>query len=149
MKLTLPACFPLELDLRWVGPRQGVFASPFVYLSSTHGRFEIEKGFDTDFASIPRGLWNLFPPDGPYAPAAFIHDWLYWYQVVPREVADAVFLEGMQALGIGWFTRSTIYRAVRLGGGGPWEENRRRRLGIDEPITPARQQRHFAKIRRK
>lgn len=131
----LPPCFPLELNLRWVGPRHGVFVEPFAYVSPTHGRFEIEAGFDTDFASIPRGLWNILPPDGPYAPAAFIHDWLYWYQTTSREVADAILLEGMEQLGIGWLTRRTIHSAVRLGGAGPWEDNRRKRLGLPEP-TP-------------
>lgn len=154
--LTLPAAFfPLEPRVRWTGPRQGVFDAPFAFISPTLGRIEIEAGFDTDYASVPRGLWNLYPPDGEYSPAAWIHDYLYWYQAlcegglpIKREQADLVFLEAMKALGIGWLTRSVLYRSVCIGGGTPWDENRRKRLGEPEPFTPARQKRHFAKLRR-
>lgn len=37
----------------------------------------VPTGFVTDFASIPWGLWNLFPPLGPWARPAIIHDFLY------------------------------------------------------------------------
>lgn len=37
----------------------------------------VPAGFETDFASIPWGLWNLFPPLGPWARPAIIHDFLY------------------------------------------------------------------------
>ena len=33
--------------------------------------------FVTDFASVPRPFRWLAPPDGPYAAASVIHDWLY------------------------------------------------------------------------
>lgn len=146
----LPAAFPLAPRVEWVGPRRGIFRAPFVFLSPSLGRIEIEEGFDTDYASVPRGLWNLYPPDGDYSPAAWIHDYLYWYQPCTREQADRVFLEGMTALGIGWFTRSVLFRSVRMGGGTAWDGNRRARLGEQaaEPITPSRQKRHFAKLRR-
>lgn len=148
-----PEAFPLPPVVHWAGPRKGVFAAPFVFISPTLGRIEIEAGFDTDYASVPRGLWNLYPPDGPYSPAAWVHDWLYWYQElngqpVTREQADAVILEAMTALGIGWFTRRIIHRAVRVGGGGPWKRARRERLGEPEPFTPERQKAHFHKLRR-
>lgn len=136
---TLPASFPLPPRVEWVGPRKGIFRAPFVFMSPSLGRIEIEEGFDTDYASVPRGLWNLYPPDGAYSPAAWVHDFLYWNQAlrdgglpIRREQADAVFLEAMEALGIGWFTRSVLYRAVRMGGGGPWAKVQRERWG--EPI---------------
>ena len=151
----LSPAFPLPPRVEWVGPMRGIFRAPFAFISPSLGRIEIEEGFDTDYASVPRGLWNLYPPDGEYSPAAWVHDYLYWYQAlgdgglpIQREQADQVFLEAMQALGIGWFTRSVLYRAVRMGGGGPWEANRRKRAGESEPITPSRQKRHFSKLRR-
>lgn len=131
---TLSPAFPLAPRVEWVGPMRGIFRAPFVFISPSLGRIEIEEGFDTDYASVPRGLWNLYPPDGAYSPAAWVHDWLYWNQelngkAVKREEADAVFLEAMTALGIGWVTRRILHRAVRLGGGGPWERVRRERWG--------------------
>lgn len=77
-----------------------------------------KTGFVTDYASVPRGLWNLFPPNGEYVPAAVIHDWLYRRTIIDRKICDRVFLEAMSCLGVSWFTRRTIYLAVRLFGGG-------------------------------
>lgn len=37
----------------------------------------VPAGFKTDFASIPWGFRNLFPPIGKYSRAAVIHDFLY------------------------------------------------------------------------
>jgi hypothetical protein len=139
--MKLPASFPLPIRLEWTAPRMGKFTAPFAYVSPSIGKVEIEAGFDTDFASVPRGLWNLYPPDGPWSPAAFIHDALYWHQAlregglpVTREQADKVFLEAMKDLGIGWVTRSILYRAVRFGGGTAWLDNQRRKAGLP-PLT--------------
>lgn len=81
------------------------------------GVIHVPEGFITDFASVPRGLWNLFPPQGEYSRAAVVHDFLYRCTDVERRFCDAVFLEAMRLLGVGWFTRRLMYRAVRLFGG--------------------------------
>jgi len=154
--MKLPAQFPLPIRLEWTAPRKGVFVAPFAFESEIVGRVEIEAGFDTDFASVPRGLWNLYPPDGAYSPAAFIHDALYWHQAtaetdgkpVTRSQADAVFYEAMEALGINWVTRSILYRAVRLGGGKAWAENARKKAGLPEVFdSPEHIKKHFHKLR--
>ena len=38
----------------------------------------VPTGFVTDLASIPRVFWSVLRPDGEYAYAAVIHDYLYW-----------------------------------------------------------------------
>lgn len=95
---------------------------------------QVEVGFLTDFASIPRPLWSMWPPTGAYGKAAVIHDRLYVAPVVrtlttaraiSRKDADAIFLEGMEVLGIGWFTRRTLWTAVRTGGWAPWNRYRK------------------------
>lgn len=89
----------------------------------------VPVGFVTDLTSSPRGLWNLFPPSGgQYDKAAVIHDYLYATQrlmaaPVSRARVDAIFLEAMAVLGVGWFTRHLIYRAVRIGGRGVWQQH--------------------------
>lgn len=40
----------------------------------------VPVGFETDFASIPWGVRNTFPPLGRHARAAIIHDFLYRVQ---------------------------------------------------------------------
>lgn len=79
---------------------------------------KVPKGFITDFASVPKILWNILPPTGQYGKAAVIHDYLYrtLYQATKDE-ADCVFLEAMKALGVGVLTRYTMYYAVRYFGG--------------------------------
>lgn len=89
-------------------------------------RVVVPAGFLTDFASIPRALWWLFHPTGPWAPAALVHDWLYHSPVVQsgdtsrtvdREEADRIFLEAMAVMGVSAFVRRVMFRAVRLFGG--------------------------------
>lgn len=86
----------------------------------------VPAGFVSDFASVPWFADGLFPSFGPYAPAAIIHDWLYANGgkvregTFTRKQADDLFLEIMAELGISWWKRSLMYRAVRLGGGSGW-----------------------------
>ena len=84
-------------------------------------------GTYTDFASIPRPLWAIFPKWGKYGNAAVIHDWLYWDQSRSRREADDIFLEGMQILEVSAWTRKTIYYAVRWFGGFAWRANQEKK----------------------
>jgi len=109
----------------------------------------VPAGFVTDFASIPWGLWNLFPPFGPWARPAIIHDFLYetrgegWWQpeganrqkwitgpirtdfaapIYLRYEADAIFLEAMTVVEppVPKWRRTLMYQAVRMGGAKGW-----------------------------
>jgi hypothetical protein len=83
----------------------------------------VERGFVTDFASIPRLLWVIFPKWGKYGNAAVIHDWLYWVQTRSRKESDAIMLEAMGILRVSKITRHLIYRAVRVFGWWAWYRN--------------------------
>jgi hypothetical protein len=90
--------------------------APLVYHSGGV-TIHVPVGFRTDFASVPRGLWNLFPPAGPYAPAAVIHDYLCEHpERCSRFLADAVFREVMREIGVPWYVRLPVYYAVRTYG---------------------------------
>ena len=52
---------------------------------------DVPKGFVADLASVPNYLWAVLQKTGRYGNAAIYHDWLYWEQTCPREVADRVF----------------------------------------------------------
>lgn len=110
--------FTTPLLLEYLDGRQFRLLAGFVYETRLvpSGAVYVRAGFVTDFASIPRGLWNLFPPTGHYGKAAVVHDWLYRCTDVDRATCDKVFLEAMQVLGVGWFTRRAMYLAVRLFG---------------------------------
>lgn len=80
-------------------------------------RIQVPAGFETDFASVPQLFWNILPPCGSYGKAAVVHDFLYRTEgVATRGQADAVLLEAMTFLKVGWLTRQIIYWGVRLGG---------------------------------
>jgi hypothetical protein len=120
------AAFPLPLIVDASGPRQ-VLQQPFIFNSPTVGQITVEAGFDTDFASVPRALWWLYPPWGDYKRAAVVHDWAYWYKPFDRDVADRIFLEGMEALGIPWHRRHILHKSVRAGGWLAWSKNQKQR----------------------
>jgi hypothetical protein len=82
-------------------------------------------GFVSDLASVPQLFWDLLRPDGEYAYAAIIHDYLYWEQTCPRETADTIFKFVMVDFGIGRPTIEAIYRAVRCCGGPAWNKNQK------------------------
>jgi hypothetical protein len=79
----------------------------------------VPTGFITDFASVPRLFWNIVPPNGKYRNAAIIHDYMYVYGIGGlKKVADDLFLQNMKILGVPWWKRIIMYRAVRFFGRG-------------------------------
>lgn len=104
-----------ELKLRFVDGDTWEVLEDFPY-EGERWTGVVPAGFQTDLASVPRGLWNLFPKAGPYAPAAVVHDYLYETKPVSKADADWTFWEYMERLGIPWLQRTTMYLAVRLFG---------------------------------
>ena len=101
----------------------------FRYVSDRLGRtITVPRGFETDFASIPRAAWEFLDPEDPIiAWPSVIHDYLYSCQgTLPdgftynRESADAVLREAMEVCGAGSVIRNTVYQAVRVGGEAHW-----------------------------
>lgn len=86
---------------------------------------DVPVGFLTDFASIPRILWWLFPKWGRYGNAAVIHDFCYWEQRRSRRRSDEIFLEAMGVLRVERLTRTILFWAVRLFGWWAWRRTRR------------------------
>jgi hypothetical protein len=119
----MPTSFTKPLIVQKISARRWMLHSEFDYHVGMYPSADVIKvpiGFQTDFASVPRPFWFLFPPDGKYTGAAVVHDWLYHtheYHERSRKECDQIFLEAMGVLGVPWLTRHTMYRAVRLGGG--------------------------------
>lgn len=86
------------------------------------------KGFVTDMASIPPALQPILHPDGPWGPAACIHDLFYQKRstvgnypdtdcgnlsrACDKSFADLMFLRIMEALNVDAFIRKSFYEAV-------------------------------------
>jgi hypothetical protein len=84
------------------------------------GKVTVPAGFATDFASVPRAFWRIIPPWGKYNRAAVVHDWIYSENRFSRKAADWIFLDLMRRLGVSWWKRTVMYRAVRVGGWVTW-----------------------------
>jgi len=100
----------------------------FIYYIGKEGGEDyvfVPTGFKTDFASVPRIFWSILPPDGQYTQSCVLHDFLYFKKNRPRKNCDKIFLESMQVLGVAWWKRCIIYRAVRLFGWIPWKKSLR------------------------
>ena len=76
----------------------------------------VPKGFETDFASIPKWIprW-LFDPAGRHRAAAVVHDYLVRLEGFDRKLADLIFLEAMELLEVKKWRRKLMYYAVRIG----------------------------------
>lgn len=95
--------------------------------SAQYRDVRVPKGFVTDFASIPRVFWSALRPDGEYAHAAVVHDYLYWTQKRSREEADSIFKMAMEDLEVDPRTVFILYSAVRAHGESAWDNNARRK----------------------
>lgn len=83
----------------------------------------VPRGYISDWSSLPRMLWLVWPPNYSEARhAAIVHDYFYshlhWHYT--KEFADAVFKALMLHDGAPRFTTATFYRGVRIGGKGGW-----------------------------
>ncbi|WP_315856749.1 DUF1353 domain-containing protein [Burkholderia ambifaria] len=115
--------------------RMGRFSDHYYYLTSDIGwypgknndkdlpKVSAPPGFVTDLASIPRVFWSALPPDGNYAYAAVLHDYLYWMQTEDRAVADRILKNAMEDFSVPPLTVEAIYRGVRVGGASAWNKN--------------------------
>lgn len=107
------------IDGKWT--RVAVLEAEFIYDSPRFGLVQVPFGFESDGASVPRFLWNIYPPFGKYLEAAVIHDWfcvLGHAGTSPISSQDAakLFLEVMEVLGVGKWKRIKMYLAVRIFG---------------------------------
>ena len=95
----------------------------------------VPAGFVFDGGSVPRFLWPILDPWGSASKAFLLHDYLYHTGERSRLVSDAIFMEAMEVLGVGFIKRKLLYRGVRIGGWAAWASHRKMNLK-DTPPTP-------------
>lgn len=75
----------------------------------------IEKGFLTDFASIPWPLNLWFKPTGQWSKASAVHDKLYRdYPEISRLVSDSIFYEGCVVLEVNRVLALIFFLVLRI-----------------------------------
>lgn len=105
--------------------REWEIKEKFVYETTGGYSIVVPVGYTTDGASIPRGLWNLFPPNGKYLEAAVVHDYIYTdlCHIFSKEQADDIFLDIMEELGISLWRRRILWAGTVVGGKGDWPDD--------------------------
>lgn len=81
--------------------------------------------FQCDFASIPQFALSILGDIGQEA--GVVHDYLYRSDSVPcvsRSEADEIFYKICGEMGITWWKRYAMYRAVRIGAGAHWHKRK-------------------------
>jgi hypothetical protein len=86
----------------------------------------VPKGFKTDLASIPRILWNIYPPQlSNYVMPAIVHDYLYSCpNKRSRQYIDNIFYSLLIHNGVSTEIAVKFYLGVRLFGGEYFESHR-------------------------
>lgn len=100
------------------GRRLYVLLAALVYWSEvTCSLIVAPSRYVTDLGSVPR-IPVVFDALGEIAQEPYvIHDLMYSKHTFPRETADQVLLEGLEAVGVPLLKRRAIYLGVRIGGG--------------------------------
>lgn len=102
--------------------------SPF-YFHVNGFELILPEGFISDLGSIPRGLWNCFPPvDARARIAFFIHDWGCHYRgrfidvntnqtvFIHKAALDTLFLQALEKENVPFIRRRLMFRAIRIFG---------------------------------
>ena len=111
--------FTKPLTVTKIGARMWRVDKEFSYYVGDESANEVvtvHKGFETDFASVPRLFWALVPPDGRYTQAAVLHDYILANKIYPRRKADRIFLNAMKALKVPTWKRTIMYWGVFIWG---------------------------------
>ena len=108
----------IDLEARREGRRIAVLLDDWLYCYPETGEvFAVPRGYETDFASIPRGAHIAVNPFGNHAEAAVIHDWLYAVgETGQRKKADNIFRFAMKEQSVNRIKRNVMHRAVRMAG---------------------------------
>jgi len=124
----MPFLGPLRVEFLPDGRK--LLLDDLVY-DGSRDRWTVPAGFVTDFASTPRVVWSVLPPDDiRYVRDAVLHDWHYVVGIVSRADADGVFRRCLRESGVSGFVRYSMWLAVRVFGGGPWDRARMRDGGL-------------------
>jgi hypothetical protein len=131
-QLVQRAHFPEPLEGEFLGNgRMLRLTEDFTFITKDGETIEVPKGFITDFNSVPRGLWNVFPP-WEYPEAGVVHDWLYRHPAgKSRGEVDSLHRQILDLLGAPWWKRQAAWSALRVGGRFSWSRYREQEAPSD------------------
>jgi len=145
--MNLSGRFIGKLRLEYIDGRTWRLINPddpdmFVFILDDGRSIIPPDGMITDFASIPRIVWNILPPcgDGPrgkWGPGAVVHDRIYKIgkingHPVSRHEADHVLKACNEAMMVAPDKIAIIHDALVVGGFVAWN-NYREKEQVEEP----------------
>jgi len=114
----------LRTDRVGLASADRILLSPLVFESVLLGlQVHVPTGFVTDFASVPRAPLTYWLFGGVGDEAAVIHDFAYEKGLVPRDAADDLYLEALEACGVAKWRRLAMWAAVRAFGSSRYSGN--------------------------
>ena len=114
---------PLRDDKGHIVPNRWTQEEPIHVYSYDDPILRIPEGFETDLASVPRAFWIMTGgKTGKHQRAAVCHDYAYRQNALPKEWADDMFYDIMRLDGVSRFRAWIMWKAVRVFGGGPYQE---------------------------
>lgn len=116
------------MRLQWFPDPMWALTEPITWIPDTGARTDqkavtVPRGFVTDLTSVPPEFFSLLRPEGPYAYAAVVHDYLYWFQQRSRLESDEILRLVMDEFPVTTADKWAIYAGVRAGGGFAWKKN--------------------------
>lgn len=93
----------------------------------------IPKGFETDFASIPRIFWSIIAPIGKHTLPSVLHDYLYEYGYslnITRKKADKMFYDAMIESKVARITANILWLCVRVFGYKNYNKGSKNDIGV-------------------
>lgn len=137
-----PGFYPEDFTVITRDFRNFKSVAPNFYITRNGEKIDLPAGDESDLASTPKLVWEVVPPSGWYARAAWLHDILYRYSQRPKSECDALLLEAMQVL-LSQFQDGEIrrlereaearmfYEVVTFGGGCSFEADRKAQGGLN------------------
>lgn len=132
------ARFSGPLTIQEIGVEYWRVAKAFTFYSDTGLTVVVEKGFETDLASVPQVFRSVVGKIGYWSQPSVIHDLLYKNHREGKDVkitrlqADNMLVEGMRVKAAEYKVSDSdrkdwlVYGGVRMGGLEAWETEKER-----------------------
>lgn len=104
----------MDLILKFIDGKKWEVVQPFEYDTKKGEKIIIPAGYQTDFATIPRFLWEEVGLPSDYGRPAIVHDYCLDKCLYPRKKCDEIFLELMRLEKINPVKRVLFFVAVRV-----------------------------------
>mgnify|MGYP000309542540 CR=1 FL=1 len=116
--------FVSKIKIERISASRWVTLDDLVFEIHDFASITVPMGTDTDGTSVPRFARSLVSIWGNNSEAAVMHDYLYQMKVVPRIIADSLFMVALFVSDVKQITTYTMFFAVRFFGKKAWNSHK-------------------------